>query len=260
LAHAAVLAAQAAAAGRVIVAVGGDGMAGALAGATAQAGGTYGIIPAGRGNDLARMLGIPFDPAAAVAALVGGTTRQIDLIGVTSADGVEQIVAGSVYVGVPSVAGEIANAARWLRGPLVYPVAALRAVAAWRPAQFEISGEGGQHEFAGYAAVIANSAYFGAGMMVAPPAVIDDGVLDLVLMRHGPKVAFIRALAKIKDGAHTSLREVSLERDREVTLTVDRAMPVAADGETLPCAAPLLPGVPLRIRALPGALTVIVPG
>jgi diacylglycerol kinase (ATP) len=260
LAHAAELAAQAAAAGRVIVAVGGDGMAGALAGATAQAGGTYGIIPAGRGNDLARVLGIPFDPAAAVAALVGGTTRQIDLIGVTPADGVEQIVAGSVYVGVPSVAGEIANAARWLRGPLVYPVAALRAVAAWRPAQFEIAGEGGQHEFAGYAAVIANSAYFGAGMMVAPPALIDDGVLDLVLMRHGPKVAFIRALAKIKDGAHTSLREVSLERDREVTLTVDRAMPVAADGETLPCAAPLLPGVPLRIRALPGALTVIVPG
>jgi diacylglycerol kinase (ATP) len=259
LAHAAELAAQAAAAGQVIVAFGGDGMAGALAGATARLGGTYGIIPAGRGNDLARVLGIPFDPAAAAGVLAASATRQIDLISVTTADGAEAIVAGSVYVGVPSVAGEIANAARWLRGSLVYPVAALRAVASWRPARFEVVGEGARHDFAGYAVVIANSAYFGAGMMVAPPACVDDGVLDLVLMRHGPKLAFARALTKIKDGSHTSLREVSLARDTDVTLTVDRPMPVAADGETLPFAAPLPAGAPLRIRAMPAALRVIVP-
>jgi diacylglycerol kinase (ATP) len=259
LTHAAELAAQAAAAGEVIVAVGGDGMAGALAGAAARSGGIFGIIPAGRGNDLARVLGIPFDPAAAATALTAGTTRQMDLIGVTGPDGAELIVAGSVYVGVPSVAGEIANASRWLRGPLVYPVAALRAVASWRPVRFEITGASGRHDFAGYAVVIANSAYFGAGMMVAPPARIDDGVLDLVLMRHGPKVAFVRALSKIKKGAHTSLREVSLERDSDVTLTVDRPMPVAADGETLQCARPLPAAVPVRVRALPGALTVIAP-
>jgi diacylglycerol kinase (ATP) len=259
LSHATELAGQAVSAGRVIVAVGGDGMAGALAGAAARLGGTYGIIPTGRGNDLARVLGIPFDPAGAATALAAGLTRRVDLIGVTAADGTELIVAGSVYVGVPSVAGEIANAARWLRGPMVYPVAALRAVAGWRPARFEVTGAGGRHDFTGYAVVVANSAYFGAGMMVAPPASIDDGVLDLVLMRHGPKIAFVRALTKIKDGSHTALHEVSLERDSAVTLTVDRPMPVAADGETLPCAAPLQAGTPLQIRALPGALTVIAP-
>ena len=259
LRHAAELAAGAAAAGCVIVAVGGDGMAGALAGTAARLRASYGIIPAGRGNDLARVLGIPFDPAAAAACLAAGETRQIDLIGVATPGEPEVVVAGSVYAGVPSVAGEIANSARWLKGPLVYPVAALRAVASWRPAQFRVCGDGGQHDFAGYAVVVANSAYFGAGMMVAPPARIDDGVLDLVLMRHGPKLAFVRALAKIKDGSHTSLAEVSLERDSAVTLTVDRAMPVAADGETLPFAAPLPAGTPLRIRALPAALTVIVP-
>jgi len=259
LRHAAELAAGAAAAGCVIVAVGGDGMAGALAGTAARLSASYGIIPAGRGNDLARVLGIPFDPAAAAACLAAGETRQIDLIGVAMPGEPEVVVAGSVYAGVPSVAGEIANGARWLKGPLVYPVAALRAVASWHPAQFQVCGDGGQHDFAGYAVVVANSAYFGAGMMVAPPARIDDGVLDLVLMRHGPRLAFVRALAKIKDGSHTSLAEVSLERDSAVTLTIDRAMPVAADGETLPFAAPLPAGTPLRIRALPAALTVIAP-
>jgi diacylglycerol kinase (ATP) len=259
LRDAAELAARAADAGHVVVAVGGDGMAGALAGVAARLGCTFGIVPAGRGNDLARVLGIPFDPAAAAALLAGRSVRQVDLIGVSTPDQAEVIVAGSVYVGVPSVAGEIANRTRWLKGPMVYPTAALRAVAGWQPARFAITGDAGQHEFAGYAVVVANSRYFGAGMMVAPPARIDDGILDLVLMRHGPKLAFVRALSRIKDGSHVSLAEVSLERGTDVTLTADRPLPVAADGEILPFAAPLPAGAPLRIRVLPGALTVIAP-
>jgi diacylglycerol kinase (ATP) len=259
LQHAAELAGHAAAGGRTIVAVGGDGMAGTLAGAAARLGACYGIIPAGRGNDLARVLGIPTAPAAAARLLALAPTRQIDLIGVSIAGQPEAIVAGSVYAGVPSVAGEIANRTRWLRGPAVYSLAALRAVARWQPASFAIQCPAGQHDFAGYAVVVANSAFFGAGMMVAPPAEIDDGLLDLVLMRHGPKAAFVRALTKIRDGSHAALEQVSLERDTEVTITIDRALPVAADGETLPFAAPLPAGTPLRVRVLPAALTVIAP-
>ena len=259
LAHATELAAQAAGEDRVIVAVGGDGTAGALAGAAARVGGRLGIIPAGRGNDLAGVLGIPAEPAAAAALLVSGSTRQIDLIGVSVPGGPETIVAGSVYLGIPSVAGEIANSTRWLRGSAVYTLAALRAVARWHPATFGLYGSAGHRAFAGYAVVVANSPYFGAGMKVAPSALLDDGHLDLVLMRHGPKLTFIRALARIKDGSHTALAQVSLERDTEVTLSVDRAMPMAADGETISFAAPLPAGTPVRIRALPAALTVIAP-
>jgi diacylglycerol kinase (ATP) len=270
LAHASELAATAAADGRVIVAVGGDGMAGALAGTAAALGARFGLIPAGRGNDLARVLGIPADPGAAAAVLAAGRSRQIDLIGVSVPGGQETIVAGSVYLGVPSVAGEIANRTRWLRGSVVYSLAALRAVARWQPATFRLASSGDQEsgvgqesgadrQFSGYAVVVANSAYFGAGMQVAPPARIDDGQLDLVLMRHGPKLTFIRALTKIKDGSHTALEQVSLERDTDLTVTIDRPMPVAADGETISFAAPLPAGTPVRIRVLPGALTVLAP-
>jgi diacylglycerol kinase family enzyme len=272
LEHARELAASGAKRGDVVVAVGGDGLTGALAGVVAAAGGTYGIIAAGRGNDLARVLGIPADPAAAALVLARGQVRQVDLIGVDVAGQAERIVAGSVYVGIPSVAGEIANATRWLKGPMVYPVAALRALAGWQPASFrvQIFGHDGSatdaehvpavHAFAGYAVVVANSAYFGAGMKVAPPAEVDDGVLDIVLMRQGPKLAFARALMKIRDGSHVSLPQISMERGTEVTLTVDRAMPSAADGETLPGAAPLPAGAELRIRALPSILAVLTPG
>jgi diacylglycerol kinase (ATP) len=293
--HATELAAQAAERGEAVVAVGGDGMAGALAGIAAAAGpsaaspetaagarasssetagrstgpvgdgAVYGIIPAGRGNDLARVLGIPLDPGAAARVLAAGQHRQIDLIGVSTPGQPEAIVAGSVYMGLPSVAGEIANATHWLPGSLVYHVSALRALARWKPLQFTVTvsapdpADSSVDTFEGYAVIIANNPYFGAGMQVAPKALIDDGTLDIVQMRHGPKLTFINALLKIKDGTHVTLPQVSLALAVDVTVTMSRDMPGAADGEPLACASPLPAGAALRIRVLRGALRVLVP-
>lgn len=259
LAHARDLAAQAANRDEVVVVVGGDGMAGALAGVAAAAGTSYGLIPAGRGNDFAGMLGIPADPAAAARLLVSGQCRQVDLIGVSTPAHQEVIVAGSVYAGLPALAGQVANATRLLGGPIVYPVAALRVLAGWQPVTFTVRiTDRVAHEFAGYAVVVANSAFFGAGMRVAPPALIDDGVLDVVLMRHAAKLKFVRALLKIKDGSHVTLPQITLDRGTEVAVTMSRDLPAAADGESLACADPLAAGTPLRIRVLPGALSVYV--
>ncbi len=261
LAHAKELAATAAERGEVVVAVGGDGMAGGLAGIAAAAGAHYGLIPLGRGNDLASVLGIPAEPGAAARVLLAGQLRQVDLIEASVPGQPAVVVAGSVYAGIPAVAGEIANTTRLLAGSLVYPVAALRALARWKPATFTVTvAESGQtHEYLGYAVVVANSPNFGAGMKVAPPALMDDGVLDLVLMRHAAKLTFVRALTKIKDGTHVDLPEISLERGCDMTVTVSHDLPAAADGEPLAFACPLPAGTPLRIRALPAALTVIVP-
>lgn len=268
LAHARELATDAAGRGEVIVAVGGDGTAGGLVGIAATSGASFGLIPAGRGNDLARVLRIPVEPVQAASVLAAGQWRKIDLIAASAPGHPETIVAGSVYAGIPAVAGQIANATRWLSGPLVYPVAALRALAGWRPAAFtvdfaedgDLQFRGSSHlEFDGYAVVVANSAFFGAGMQVAPPAVVDDGVLDLVLMRHAPKLAFVRVLLKIKDGSHITLPQIVLERGADVTITMNRDLPAAADGEPLPCAMPLAAGAPLRIHALPAAVAVLAP-
>ena len=253
------IAGRAAAGGHVVVAVGGDGTAGALAGVAAGGGSGFGIVPAGNGNDFARSLGIPASGAAAARVLTAGRERRVDLIGVGVPGRAEVIVAGSVYAGIPSVAGEIANRMPWLRGPAVYPVAALRALARWAPAGFRVETGSGAEECAGYAVVVANTAYFGAGMKVAPSAEAGDGMLDVLTMRHAPRLVFLRVLTKIRTGAHVGLPQISQDRGSEVTVTVDRDLPVAADGETLPWASPLPAGTPLRARALPGALRVLVP-
>src|SRR5215472_17050978 len=126
--HAATLATEAAERGEIAVAVGGDGTVGRMAAAVAAAGGVLGIIPAGGGNDFARMLGIPTDPARAAAVLLRGGHRMVDLIGVAAGDGPEQIVAGSVYLGLPSEGAQIAAASRMPAGGLGYQVAGLRAL------------------------------------------------------------------------------------------------------------------------------------
>lgn len=104
LRHAATLAAEAAARGDLVLAVGGDGMAGAIAGAVARArpdgDGVSAMIPAGRGNDFARTHGIPFSPAGAAQLLLAGQARPMDLIAITGADGAEATVAGSIYLGI----------------------------------------------------------------------------------------------------------------------------------------------------------------
>jgi diacylglycerol kinase family enzyme len=268
LAHARELAAAAAQRGEVTVAVGGDGLAGALAGAVADAGGVMALIPAGRGNDLARELGLPPGAAAAAAAILDGQQAELDLLGLSIPGQPEETAVLSAYLGLPSVAGEIANRSRLIRGPATYPVAALRALARWRPVSFRVEQTGGPGgpvagipagEFPGYGVVLANSRFFGGGMQVCPPARTSDGCLDVVVMHHATKAAFLRVLLQIRDGTHVSLPQVALGQAAAVTVTAGTALPVAADGETLPWGSPLAAGVPLRARVRRGALKVVVP-
>jgi diacylglycerol kinase (ATP) len=263
LSHAGQLAEQATARQETVVAVGGDGLVGAVAGAVSRAGGLLGIIPAGRGNDFARMLGIPAQPAAAARALLSGEPRAVDLIGVQSGDGPELLVAGSVYLGVPSEAGEIANRSWWARGPVGYQLAAVSALLGWRPATFTVaagdSGRAAARSFPGFCVVVANSVYLAGGKQVAPDADIGDGLLDVIMMSLDTKRSFVVAMLRAGRGAHVRMEQVTTQRAACVTVTADRAMPAAADGETLASACPLGAGSPLRIRARPGALRVVAP-
>src|SRR5215470_7062456 len=257
LGHAATLAAEAAGRGEIVVAVGGDGTVGRMAAAVAAADGVLGIIPAGRGNDFARMLGIPADPARAAAVLLRGGHREVDLIGVRAGDGPEQVVAGSVYLGIPSEGARIAAASRLPPGGLAYQIAGLRALLAWQPASFTVStGASAAAAFPGFGVVVANSAYFAGGTPAAPDADVTDGLLDVITVSDGSKLSFVRVMLLASRGRHTRLAQVGVTRAASVTVTADRVMSAGADGEPLPGASPLATGVPLCIKALRGVLRV----
>ena len=254
------LVADAVAGGAVVVSVGGDGMLSSVAGAVAEAGGVLAVIPAGRGNDFARMLEIPHETAAQARLLLAGAERSIDLLRVRQGDGASYVVAGSVYAGVDARAAEIVDRSHWLPSRLQYPVAAVRALATYRPVACTLEVDGVRTEHQAATVVVANSRYYGKGMAIAPAASLDDGLLDVIVIEAAGRLDLIRSLPKVYDGRHVDLDEVTVRTGRRVTLAGlhrgGAAVPVGADGEGLG-PLPADGAAPLVVELMPKAVRVL---
>jgi YegS/Rv2252/BmrU family lipid kinase len=249
LEHARELALAAADAGEVAVTLSGDGMIGAVAGVLrGRDDAVVGVLPGGRGNDFARVCAIPLDPVEACAVIASGVPTALDV----------GDVGGRTFVGIASLgfdsdANRIANEAPSRLGNLVYAYGALRALAAWRPARFEVRVDGEEaHAFSGWSVAAANSKAYGGGMFLAPDAELDDGALDVVLSERTSKLTFLRCLPLVFKGTHVDLPTVQVLRGAEVHVSADRPFVVYADGDPIG-------ELPVTIRAVPGAIRVLLP-
>jgi YegS/Rv2252/BmrU family lipid kinase len=238
---------RAAEAGEVPVVLSGDGLIGAVGGALAGSETPLGIVPGGRGNDLARVLGIPAEPEAAAAMLAATETRRIDVGEVNG-----KRFLGIASAGFDSEANRLANETPWLRGSLVYVYAGVRTLLGWKPARFTVRVGERRERFTGYAVSVANSKAFGGGMFVAPDAELDDGEFDVVTVGEVGKLRFLGNLPKVFKGTHVERDEVRVFRAARLELSASRPFPVYADGEHLT-------DLPATLRVLPRALSVIVP-
>jgi len=248
LEHARELALAAVAGGELAVAFGGDGLVGAVADAIKHSDGVLGVLPGGRGNDFARALGIPLEPGPACDVLASGVVRELDLGAVGSSTFI-----GIASCGFDSEANRIANETRLVRGNLVYAYGALRALLSWRPARFEVRLDGGEvRVLTGYTVAAANSRAYGGGMLLAPGASLDDGLLDVVLVGQTPKLRFLRLLPTVFKGEHIRQPNVQVLRAREVQVSADRPFTMYADGDPIA-------ELPVTVRALRGAVRVMVP-
>jgi YegS/Rv2252/BmrU family lipid kinase len=256
--HARALGAEAARRGETVVALSGDGMIGVLADTLRELpGAVLGVIPGGRGNDLARVLGIPDDPGGAAAVVAQGHTQPVDL-GVVHGDGSRE--SGQAFVGIASVgfdsdANRIANEAPAWLGGLVYTYGALRALVEWRPAHFEIELDppGERRSFSAYTVGAANSKTYGGGMRAAPGAMLDDGLLEVMVVESVGKLAFLtKILPKVFKGTHVREPCVHVFQASEVSVSADRPFTMYADGDPIG-------ELPLRVRAQPAAITMLTP-
>ena len=248
LEHAQELGRAAADLGEIAVAFGGDGLIGAVADAIKNTQGVLGVLPGGRGNDFVRVLGIPLEPVPACAVLRDGKVRALDLGQVG-----DKTFIGIASCGFDSVANRIANETRIVHGNLVYAYGALRALAGWKPARFEVTVDDGEPlVMTGYTVAAANSGAYGGGMMMAPDASLQDGLLDIVLVGHAPKLRFLRLLPTVFKGEHIKQPNVQVIRGREVRIGADRPFTMYADGDPIA-------ELPVTVRALQSAVRVMVP-
>ena len=267
--HAIDVAREAALAGReLVIAVGGDGTlsdvaCGVLEAKGASEGGTaIGYVGMGTGGDFRRSLGLEDRLDHYLEAIASGRERRIDACRVTFAT--EGGAASRWFINVLSVGvgglvdRYVAGTSRVLPPKLAYLAATLRAVSESEPLSIACTlyrgGDGAREErvLPAYALAVANGAWFGAGMHVAPHAAIDDGLLDVIAMTAPSRLAFLALGAKVYASNHlgepgvTSLRCDGIDLALEASSKASRAL-LDIDGEPLG-------SLPARVRIAPGAL------
>jgi diacylglycerol kinase (ATP) len=238
-----------------IVTAGGDGAVQHVARGTLGLGAKLGILPLGGGNDVARALGVPSDPIDAARTLIRGTPRAMDVVRVRLADSKETLYLGGGGMGLDADAGKWANGPfRKLPGAARYIAGALWALKSFRPFRVAVTLED-QAEFWSeplLIASVANTPHYGGGVTLAPDARIDDGLLDVVLIRRMSLGRLLELIPVALGSGRIGSPDVERHRAGRIRLRAERAMDFHGDGE-------ILGDAPVELESLPGAIRVLVP-
>ena len=233
-----------------VILAGGDGTMSAAASALLTLERPFGILPFGTANDLARTLGIPFDPADAAAVIAAGHSQRIDL----------GQIDGRPFFNVAGIglSAEVARQhegesqrKRWL-GVLNYPLSAWSAFRRHRPFRAELVVDGKSLNFRCMQVAVGNGRYYGGGMTVDEAAKIDDGWLRVYYLKPAGTLAMLRVLPALRFGWLRRAPEAEVMRAKRVELRTRRPHTVNVDGE-------LAGSTPVVIEVLPSAVEVFAP-
>ncbi|AUX41767.1 hypothetical protein SOCE26_031900 [Sorangium cellulosum] len=242
----------------LVVAAGGDGTINEIV----QGLGPYrdrarlALLPLGTGNDLARTLGVPLDPAEAFALLdedhVEAQTRKLDLVHVESAGQTRYClnVAAGGFSGQVDEALTDDMKATW--GPLAYLRSAMKVLPDLTGYQTTIAWDDQEFErVEALNVIVANGRTCAGGMRVASRASMEDGLLDVVIVRYASLLDLAAVAARLLAGTYLSSDEVMHRRASRVRIAAKPGMWFNVDGE-------LLSNAPISFSVEPRAIRVLV--
>lgn len=197
---------------------------------------TWGLVPMGTGNDLARTLGLPEDPLEAAAAIATGATRSLDLGRVVGASG-ERLFINACMGGFSVRADEAVGEQEKERlGPLAFWWGGIKAATDIERTLVTVNGV----EVDDCIAVgVGNGRTCGGGIEVWPEASPSDGVLDVAVLPAASTVDALRLALKVRKGLHREIDEVVYQRGSEIVIESADPVPFNVDGEVLGFATPL---------------------
>jgi len=229
-----------------LVVCGGDGMVHLAVQAVAGTGTPLGIVPAGTGNDVARYFDLPRkDPDAAVDRIVAWQMRTVDL-----ARSGSQYFVTVLAAGFDAVVNERANRMTWPKGQMRYNIATLAELRVFEPLPYTLQLDDRQVQLEAMLVAVGNGPSFGGGLRITEGAVLDDGFLDVVIIKPITKPDLVRTYPKLFKGTHIHHPQYEHHLVRSVTVAAPGIVSYA-DGERF---GPL----PLTVECAPGALTVLV--
>jgi diacylglycerol kinase (ATP) len=204
-----------------------------------------GIIPSGTGNDVARYFDIPRkDPEAAADLVIAGRTRTVDLARSGSRFFVTVLAAG-----FDAVVNERANRMTWPKGQMRYNIATLAELRVFEPLPYTLQIDDRQLELDAMLVAVGNGPSFGGGLRITEGALLDDGMLDVVIIKPMSKAGLIRTYPKLFKGTHVTHPQYEHHLARSVTVAAPGIMSYA-DGERFGA-------LPLTVECAAGALTVL---
>lgn len=237
-------------AGRVdqVVVGGGDGTINMALDGLVETGLPMGLLPLGTANDLARSLQIPEDLDKALAIIETGQIRRIDVAYVNDKSFVNAVGLGLGPRMTREMTPEIKS--RW--GVAAYLVGLSRAVRKHKAFRAEVAGDGRSHCAHFLQITVANGIHYGGGLTIADDARLDDGKLDVLLIRRQSRLDMLSNILRLRFGKIRGAMDMSHWRCDQVRINTDDPMDVTADGE-------LVARTPVVCRVRPGALGILVP-
>jgi YegS/Rv2252/BmrU family lipid kinase len=247
-----------------VIAVGGDGTVqevinGVLAAGSGSDGGrpALGLIPAGRGNDLARSVDLPIDPLACLPIALGETMHPFDVGQARSPDGNRRHFGAAGGAGFDAAVAHTMAVHRrfWMRGEAGYFLGTLNELRRYRNSELQVTiiGDGEDRVVSQRFLFVAfaNGPYYGGGMQICPNAETDDGWLDVCLVGDLSRLAALRELPGIYQAKHLKNPKVEIVHARTVRIEGDPQTRVHLDGEPFG-------SVPVEVTLLPGAVRIAV--
>lgn len=228
-----------------VVACGGDGLVHLLVQELAGTDTALGLVPSGSGNDVARYFDVPRrDPVAAADRIISSRRRRIDL-----ARSGDRWFVTVLAAGFDALVNERANAMAWPKGQMRYNIATLAELREFEPLDYTLVLDGESHRLRAMMVAVGNGASFGGGLRITEGALLDDGLLDVVIIKPMSKPDLVRTYPKLFRGTHTRHPAYEHHLVRQVTVAAAGVV-TYADGERF---APL----PLTVECVPSALAVL---
>ena len=228
-----------------VVAVGGDGTINELGSAICGTGMPLGIIPEGSGNGLALYLGIPLNESAAIRRINRFETTDVDT----------GIVNGRHFFNIAGLGFDASVSDRFatdnIRGPIGYLRSAMNVLSDFKPSVYTLLIDGKEYVKEAFMISVANSPQYGNNAYIAPQASINDGLLDVCVVKKFPLYLFPKMVFHLFTKSADQSDYVEIIPGKEIAIVRDEKGPVHVDGE------PVEMGKELAITIKPKSLKVI---
>jgi YegS/Rv2252/BmrU family lipid kinase len=246
VAHARVIASEAIGKFDIVVAVGGDGTVNEVASAIVDTDTSLGIVPFGSGNGLSRFLGIPMNTRDAIKNLASGRTEIIDSARING-----QPFFNMAGMGFDAHISEIFSHGK-KRGFISYIKSSIKEVVGYQPQNYHLDIDGKKYDYKAFMLSIANSSQYGNNVHISPKASLQDGLLDVCVIKPFPLWRFPEMSMRMLIKATESSKYVEIIRGKQILIKREHTGPIHLDGE------PQVAGTGIDITILPKSLKVIV--